>query len=117
LIPCCAQEKDLAGTQLVTITVQKKIQSSLGDVIYSFACDGTPCNSRMVSLSHLSFDKTADFTDTTTVALQGTITIAGSKEFNTAGNACPIEKANVCARNHFGSNEQIVCRESDVNGT
>ena len=111
-----AQELGLTGTQLVTVNVRKTIQSSAGDVVFTFACDGNPCNNRTVVLSHLSFDKTADFTDTTTVAVQGTITIADTKDFNTAGNACPIEKAKVCARNHYGLNEQIVCRDSDVNG-
>ena len=112
----CLQELGLTGTQLVTVNVRKTIQSSAGDFVLTFACDGNPCNNRTVELSHLSFDKTADFTDTTTVAVQGVITIAGTKEFNSAGSACPIEKANVCARNHYGANEQIVCRESDING-
>jgi hypothetical protein len=112
----CLQELGLTGTQLVTVNVRKTIQSSAGDVVFTFACDGNPCSNRTVALSHLSFDKTADFTDTTTVAVQGVITIAGTKEFNGSGSACPIEKANVCARNHYGANEQIVCRESDING-
>jgi hypothetical protein len=110
------QEVGLTGTQLVTINVRKVIQSSAGDVVFSFACDGNPCTNRTVALSHLSFDKTVGFTDMTTVAVQGTISIAGTKEFNSAGNACPIEKANVCARNHYGTNEQLVCRETDING-
>jgi hypothetical protein len=116
LVLSFAQEVGLTGTQLVTVNVRKTIQASSGDIVFTFACDGNPCNNRTVALSHLSFDKTVDFTDTTSVAIQGVITIAGTKNFNSAGNACPIEKAKVCARNHYGANEQIVCRDSDVNG-
>ncbi len=110
------QELGLTGTILVTMTVQKTIQSGSDNVVFTFECDGNPCTNRTVALSHLSFDKTVDFTDTTSVAVQGTISIAGTKEFNTAGNACPIEFATVCAINHFGVNEQLVCRDTDING-
>jgi hypothetical protein len=106
----------LTGTILVTMTVQKTIQSGSDNVVFTFECDGNPCTNRTVALSHLSFDKTVDFTDTTSVAVQGTISIAGTKDFNTAGNACPIELATVCAVNHFGVNEQLVCRDTDING-
>jgi hypothetical protein len=101
---------------VVTVSVRKTIQSGSNNVVFTFACDGNPCTNRTVALSHLSFDKTADFTDITTVAVQGTISIAGTKEFNTAGNPCPIELAKVCAINHYGANEQLVCRETDING-
>ena len=110
------QELGLTGTIEVTVSVRKTIQSGSNDVVFIFACDGNPCTNRTVALSHLSFDKTADFTDTTTVPVQGTVTIAGTKEFNTAGNACPIELAKVCAVNHYGANERLVCRDTDING-
>ena len=101
---------------MVTVSVRKTIQSGSDDVVFTFECDGNPCTNRTVALSHLSFDKTADFTDTTTVPVQGTISIAGTKEFNTAGNPCPIELAKVCTVNHYGANERLVCRDTDING-
>ncbi len=101
---------------MVTVSVRKTIQSGASNVVYTFACDRNPCTNRTVTLSHLSFDKTVDFTDTTTVPVQGTISIAGTKQFNTAGNPCPIELAKVCAVNHYGANEQLVCTETDING-
>ncbi len=110
------QELGLTGTIVVTVSVRKTIQVGSSNVAFTFACDGYPCTNRTVALSHLAFDKTADFTDTTTVAVQGTISIAGTKEFNSAGNPCPIELAKVCAINHYGANEQLVCRETDING-
>jgi hypothetical protein len=110
------QELGLTGTIVVTVSVRKTIQSGSNDVVFTFECDGNPCTNRTVALSHLSFDKTADFSDTTTVPVQGTISIAGTKEFNTAGNACPIELAKVCAINHYGANEQLVCSDTDING-
>jgi hypothetical protein len=110
------QELGLTGTIVVTVSVRKTIQSGSENVVFTFACNGNPCTNRTVALSHLSFDKTADFSDTTTVPVQGTISIAGTKEFNTAGNPCPIELAKVCAVNHYGANEQLVCRDTDING-
>ncbi len=92
----------------MTVSVRKTITSGSDTVAFTFACNGNPCTNRTVALSHLGFDKTADFTDTTTVPVQGTVTIAGTKEFNTAGNACPIELAKVCAVNHYGANERSV---------
>jgi hypothetical protein len=85
----------LAGVIVVTVSVRKTIQSGSDTVTFTFACDGNPCTNRTVALSHLSFDKTAGFTDTTTVPVQGTISIAGTKEFSTASNHCPIELAKV----------------------
>ena len=104
------------GTQTVNISVSKTTGAGSDVIIYQFECDGTPCTSRTISATHLSFDNTADFTDVTSVALQGTISIADTKRFNTAGNPCPIEGAKVCAVNHYGTNEQFVCRETDLNG-
>ncbi len=104
------------GTLPVTISVRKLVKSGSNTIVFTFACDGNPCTNRTVALSHLSFDKTADFTDTTTVPVQGTVSIAGTKEFNPAGNPCPIEKAKVCAVNHYGANEQLVCRDTDIYG-
>ena len=110
------QELGLTGTFVVTVSVRKTILSGSNNVVFTFACNGNPCTNRTVALSHLSFDKTADFSDTTTVPVQGTISIAGTKEFNAAGNPCPIELAKVCAINHYGANEQLVCRDTDING-
>jgi hypothetical protein len=74
-----------------------------------------PCTSRTITVSHLTFDNAVTFTDMTTVAYQGIVSIAGTSTFNDA-NACPISGATVCANNHYGANEQIVCRETDSNG-
>ncbi len=101
---------------MVTVSVRKVIQSQSSNITFTFACNGNPCTNRTVALSHLSFDKTADFTDTTTVPVQGVVSIAGTKEFNTAGNPCPIELAKVCAVNHYGANEQLVCNDTNSEG-
>ena len=107
---------NLVGTIEVTVSVRKTIQAGKDTVDFTFACDGTPCTSRTVALAHLLFDKTADFTDTTSVSVEGTVSIAATKEFNGAGNPCPIELAKVCAINHYGANEQLVCRDTDAYG-
>jgi hypothetical protein len=111
------QQVGLVGSQTVNITVSKTVGSGNMTVNYIFDCEGVPCSSRTITANHLSFDNEVDFSDVTTVAFQGTISIAGTKQFNTAGNPCPIEGATVCARNHFGIGEQLVCQETNLNGS
>jgi hypothetical protein len=100
----------------VNISVAKSTPNGNSTIEFDFECDGIPCTSRTATISHLTFDNVVDFTDVTTVAIQGTISIADTKPFNTAGNPCPIEGARVCAVNHYGSNEKFVCRDTDLNG-
>ncbi len=92
-----------------------KSQGSGSDTVtYEFECDGTPCTSRTIEIAHLSFEKVADFTDVTSVAFQGIVSIGGTKD--EAGDSCPLEGVKVCAINHYGTNEQLVCRETNFNG-
>jgi hypothetical protein len=97
--------------------VSKSVGSGNQTVSYNFECDRNPCTNRTIVLSHLTFDNTADFTDVSTVAFQGTVSIAGTGPFNLPSLfPCPIEAAQVCAINHYGANEPLVCRETDLNG-
>jgi hypothetical protein len=111
------QKAGISGDQPITINIAKSIGSGNETVTYYFECDGLPCTSRTILLSHLSFDNVADFTDVSTVAYSGTVSIASTSEFNKPTlNPCPIEGAQVCALNHYGGNERV-CRETDLNGT
>jgi hypothetical protein len=100
----------------VLLSVSKTMGDGLDAIFFEFECDGVPCVSRQITLTHLNFDTSVMFTDMTTVTYQGTVSIAGTRQFNPAGNPCPIADAKVCAFNHFGTNELIVCRTTDTNG-
>ncbi len=105
------------GDQQVLVSVAKTIGSGASAVEFVFECNGLPCTSRNITVSHLSFDNTMEFTDMTTVAYQGTVSIAGTNSSNLPSlNPCPISGVTVCVLNHYGVNEQIVCRETDSNG-
>ena len=98
------------------VSVSKTIGTGSDAVAFEFTCDGLPCTNQTRSLTHLTFDNVVDFTDITNVAVQGIISIATTKQFNTAGNPCPIEGATVCAVNHYGGNEKYACDDTDLAG-
>jgi hypothetical protein len=93
------------------------ISKSIGPLDFVFECDGRPCTSRTLTVSHLTFDNSVAFTDMTTVAYGGIVSIADTGSFNLPStNPCPIAGATVCVNDHFGVNAQIVCRDTDANG-
>ncbi len=104
------------GDQQVLVNVSKTIGSGASAVEFVFECDGLPCTSRTITVSHLTFANTMMFTDVTTVAYEGTVSIGGTGSSNSANNPCPISGAKVCVLNHYGVNEKVVCRETDSNG-
>jgi hypothetical protein len=112
------QQLDIVGDQQVRVSVAKTIGSGASAVEFVFECDGLPCTSRNITVSHLSFANTMIFTDMTTVAYQGTVSIADTKSSNLPRqNPCPISGATVCVLNHYGTNEQVACNQTDSNGS
>jgi hypothetical protein len=111
------QQLGIVGEQRVLVSVAKTTGSGADAVTFVFECDGLPCTSRNITVSHLTFANTMIFTDMTTVAYQGTVSIAGTGSSNSGNNPCPLSGAKVCVLNHYGANEQIVCRETHSNGS
>jgi hypothetical protein len=112
------QQLGIVGNQQVLVNVTKTMGSGASAVQFVFECDGLPCTSRTITVSHLTFANTMIFTDMTTVAYQGTVSIAGTGSSNLPSlNPCPISGATVCVLNHYGTNEPIVCRETDSKGS
>ncbi len=97
------------------MSVSKTTGSGNQTVFHEFECDGIPCTSRNITLEHLSFDSVLAFTDVSTVALSGTVSIAGTKD-NNNGFPCGIDGVTACAIFHYGRNEDLICRTADVNG-
>ncbi len=99
----------------MVVSVSKATGSGNQTVFHEFQCDGIPCTSRNITLEHLSFDSVLAFTDVTTVALSGTVSIAGTRNFNNL-IPCGIDGVTACAVFHYGHNEDLICRTADVNG-
>ncbi len=83
-------------------------------VEHKFACDGFPCTSKETELTYLNFGHEYTFVDTTAVLVRGTVSIANTA--NLGPTPCPIEAAEVCALNHYGSHERIICNTTDALG-
>ena len=111
------QQLGIVGDQQVLVSVAKTTGSGADAVTFVFECDGLPCTSRTITVSHLTFANNMIFTDMTTVAYQGTVSIAGTGSSNSGNNPCPLSGATVCVLNHYGANENVVCRETDSNGS
>ena len=56
------------------------------------------------------------FYDVSTVTLSGTVSVANTAQYN-KGTPCPVVGAQVCAVNHYGIHEKIVCTTTDAHGT
>jgi hypothetical protein len=56
-----------------------------------------------------------NFVDISAVVVSGTISIADTAQYN-GQIPCPIIDARVCAFNHFGVKEELVCTTTDAYG-
>jgi hypothetical protein len=77
-----------------------RVERFSGEVLHRYECNEIPCQSRTVELHPLTFDNTADFTDVSTVTVEGTVSIAGT-EHTAFETGCPIAQVQVCAVDHF----------------
>ena len=102
---------DIRGPRNVTISPSKTSAS----VQHKFTYDEREVESFQVYIDYLSFEKTVTITDITSVNFIGTVSIAGTSEFND-DEACPVENATVCAVNILNG-ESLECDQTDKFGT
>ena len=119
---------------MIIVTPTKNSGNSTNPLWHSFSCNGIPCNSTSVTLHNLLFgllidhfgpeavscdgflDSKITITDTSVVALRGSVWIANTADYNGDSNRpCPVIGAKVCALDYYSSST-VACDTTAADG-